>query len=118
MAQLKPDDFCPLIQDKCKKLGCSWYTQIGGANPQTGEAVDEWGCAVTWLPMLLIETSQQSRSTGAAVESFRNEMVKANETNINVLSAAAQMMQERKIINATEVDSDDNDHTHKLGGSK
>ena len=118
MAQLKPDDFCPLIQDKCKKLGCSWYTQIRGNNPQTGEAVDEWGCAVTWLPMLLIETSQQSRSTGAAVESFRNEMVKANETNINVLSAAAQMMQERKIINATEVDSDDNDHTHKLGGSK
>ena len=119
MAQLKQDDFCPLIQDKCKKLGCSWYTQIRGANPQTGEAVDEWGCAVTWLPMLLIETSQQSRSTGAAVESFRNEMVKANETNINVLSAAAQMMQERKIINATEVDTnDDNDHTHKLGGSK
>ena len=68
--------------------------------------------------MLLIENSQQSRGTGAAVESFRNEMVKANETNINVLSAAAQMMQERKIINATEVVDDDNDHTHKLGGSK
>jgi len=28
-------------------------------------------------------------------------------------------MQERKIINATEVDTnDDNDHTHKLGGSQ
>ena len=119
MAQLEPEDFCPLIQDKCKKLGCSWYTQIRGANPQTGEPVDEWGCAVTWLPMLLIETSQQSRSTGAAVESFRNEMVKANENNINVLSAAAQMMQERKIINATDVATkDDNDHTHELGGSQ
>ena len=46
-------------------------------------------------------------------------MVKANETNINVLSAAAQMMQERKIINATDVDTkDDNDHTHELGASK
>ena len=119
MAQLKPGDFCPLIQGPCKGLECSWYTQIIGANPQTGEAVDEWGCAVTWLPMLMIENSQQQRSTGSAVESFRNEMVKANETNINVLSAAAQMMQERKIINATEVDaSDDNDHTHKLGGSQ
>ena len=68
--------------------------------------------------MLMIENSQQQRSTGSAVESFRNEMVKANETNINVLSAAAQMMQERKIINATEVVDDDNDHTHKLGGSQ
>jgi len=30
---------------------------------------------------LLIENAQQSRSTGAAVESFRNEMVKANDLN-------------------------------------
>ena len=120
MAQLKPGDFCPLIQAPCKGLECSWYTQIRGANPQTGEAVDEWGCAVTWLPMLLIENSQQQRGTGAAVESFRNEMVKNNENNINVLSAAAQMLnqaRETKIIKA-DIDVDTNDHTHKLGGSE
>ena len=116
--KLEREHWCPLIGEECMKLKCEWFTQVRGKNPQTGEDVDEWGCAVTWLPMLLIETSQQSRSTGAAVESFRNEMVKANETNINVLSAAAQMMQERKIINATEVVDDDNDHTHKLGGSQ
>jgi hypothetical protein len=62
-------------------------------NPNTGQEVDEWSCAINWLPMMIIENSQQQRSTGAAVESFRNEMVKANETNINVLSAAAQMLQ-------------------------
>lgn len=28
--------------------------------------------------MLLIENSQQQRQTGAAIESFRNEMVKLN----------------------------------------
>ena len=117
--KLEQGKFCPLIGKDCIGLQCSWFTQIRGNHPQTGEEVDEWGCAVTWLPMLMIENSQQQRSTGSAVESFRNEMVKANETNINVLSAAAQMMQERKIINATEVDaSDDNDHTHKLGGSQ
>ena len=44
-----------------------------GRNPQTGESVDEWGCAVTWLPILLIENSQKQRETGAAVETFRNE---------------------------------------------
>lgn len=54
---------------------------VRGKNPQTGEEVDEWNCAVTWLPMLMIENSQQQRQTGAAVESFRNEMVKVNETN-------------------------------------
>ena len=117
--KLEQGKFCPLIGKDCIGLQCSWFTQIRGNHPQTGEPVDEWGCAVTWVPFLLIENSQQQRETGAAVESFRNEMVKANENNINVLSAAAQMMQERKIINATDVDTkDDNDHTHELGGSQ
>jgi hypothetical protein len=35
--------------------------------------------------MLLIENSQQQRQTGAAVESFRNEMVKANESSQQLL---------------------------------
>jgi hypothetical protein len=54
--------------------GCEWYTHIVGANPQTGEQMDKFGCAVTFLPLLLIENSQQQRQTGAAVESFRNEV--------------------------------------------
>lgn len=85
--QIKPANFCPLIQADCKGLGCSWFTQLRGVNPQTGQDVDEWGCAVTWLPMLLIENSQQQRQTGAAVESFRNEMVKANDSSRQVLLA-------------------------------
>ena len=47
-------------------------------NPNTGEPVDEWQCAVNLMPILLIENSQQQRSTSAAVESFRNETVKNN----------------------------------------
>jgi hypothetical protein len=42
------------------------------------------------MPVLLIENSQQQRQTGAAVESFRNEMVKANEASNQVLIAATQ----------------------------
>ena len=38
--------------------------------------------------MLLIENSGQQRQTGAAVESFRNEMVKANENSQKVLLAS------------------------------
>jgi len=50
-------------------------------NPNTGEDVDHWGCAITWMPMLTIENSQQQRQTGSAVESFRNEVVKSNAEN-------------------------------------
>jgi hypothetical protein len=71
---------CPLDDFKpCRQLECAWFMQVRGKNPQTGQEVDEYGCAIAWLPMLTIENSQQQRQTGAAVESFRNEMVKANE---------------------------------------
>lgn len=89
--KIKPGTFCPLIQADCKGLQCSWFTQVRGTNPNSGEEVDEWGCAITWLPMLMIENSGQQRQTGAAVESFRNEMVKAQQTSQQVLLAAAQL---------------------------
>lgn len=73
---------CPLNNfEECKTTSCAWFTKIRGTNKNTGEDLDEWGCAVAWLPVLLIETSSQTRQTGAAVESFRNEMVQANETS-------------------------------------
>lgn len=79
--QIKPGTFCPLLGKDCIALQCAWFTQVRGINPNTGEDVDEWGCAVAWMPVLAIENAQQSRQTGAAVESFRNEMVTNNEVN-------------------------------------
>lgn len=77
--QLDPKANCPLNGfSPCRQLECAWFTKLAGTNPNTGKQVDEWGCAVAWLPVLLIENSQQQRHTGAAVESFRNEMVRAN----------------------------------------
>ena len=81
---------CPLNGfEPCKQLDCAWFLKIRGSNPNTGEEVDEWGCSMAWLPVLMIENSQQQRQTGAAVESFRNEMVKANQVSQQVLIAAA-----------------------------
>ena len=96
--QMKPGDFCPLIKKDCLGIKCSWFTQMRGTNPNTGKDVDEWGCAITWLPVLLVENSQQQRQTGAAVESFRNEMVNANEISQRVLLEAAGEKQTLKVI--------------------
>jgi len=71
--------FCPLIKKDCVGLQCSWMIQLRGSNPQTGEAVDEWDCSIKWLPMLLIENAKEVRQGAAATESFRNEMVRAND---------------------------------------
>ena len=79
--KIEPKANCPLNGfQACKQLECAWFTKLAGTNPNTGQQVDEWGCAVAWLPVLLVENSQQQRHTGAAVESFRNEMVRANES--------------------------------------
>jgi hypothetical protein len=88
--ELKNGNYCPLIKKDCVGLQCSWFTQVRGKDPNTGKEVDEWACAIAWLPVLLIENSQQQRSTGAAVESFRNEMVKANENSQQALLAVAK----------------------------
>jgi len=70
-----------------------------GTNPNTGEQVDEKSCAIAWMPMLMIENSMQQRSTSAAVESFRNEMVQNSEINQQILLAASNKTNERLISN-------------------
>lgn len=83
---------CPLDGfNPCRQLECAWFMKIAGTNPNSGQEVEEWGCAMAWLPILTIENSQQQRQTGAAVESFRNEMVRANEMSNKVLLATAKI---------------------------
>jgi hypothetical protein len=58
---------------------CPKFVNLKLRNPQSGEMVDKFGCVDSFLPMLLLENAQQSRQAGAAINSFRNEVVKANE---------------------------------------
>lgn len=60
------------------KHTCPKFIKIVGTNANTGETIDQWGCADSFVHLLLIENSQMQRQTGAAIESFRNEMVRQN----------------------------------------
>ena len=76
--KIESKDLCPLNGfEKCRQLDCAWFIQLRGTNPNTGEDVDEWGCAMAWQPILAIENSQMQRQTGAAVESLRNQIAMA-----------------------------------------
>ena len=75
MAKPKQGNLCPLIGEDCRELECAWYTKISGTHPQTGEPVDEYGCAVAWIPFLQVDNSKAINQTGAAIESLRNETV-------------------------------------------
>ncbi len=84
--KLKVKDNCPLDNfNPCRKFECGWFIQIRGKHPQTGDEVDEYGCAMALMPMLMIENSRQTSQAGSAIESFRNEMVKQNMTTLSTL---------------------------------
>jgi hypothetical protein len=92
--KLETKNNCPLDNfNPCRQLDCAWFMKIRGNNPNTGQEIDEYGCSVAWLPVLMIENSQQQRQTGAAVESFRNEMVRNNELSQRVLLTAVGITQ-------------------------
>jgi succinyl-CoA synthetase beta subunit len=84
------DLICPFHQKAMHKVchKCPLWVKLRGTNPNTGQEVDNWSCSLGVMPVLMVENSQQQRSTGAAVESFRNEMVKMNEvgTHLNLVS--------------------------------
>ena len=77
--------YCPFWKKTLDKVchTCPLYKQVRGREINTGQEVDSWACSLAWLPTLLIEVAQQSRSGAAATESFRNEVVTLNLAQLN-----------------------------------
>lgn len=86
---------CPLITfdpkhpESCIEHQCAFYTQIMGTHPQTGVQTAEWGCAIAWMPVLMIEAAQQARQAGASVDKLTNEVVREGERTRNHFQALA-----------------------------
>lgn len=89
---------CPMMQSECVKdgairngvlVGCKFWVQIQGKHPQSGETLNHHDCAITWMPILVIENSKTNRETGAAVESFRNQVMDANTQMGSLFAAGA-----------------------------
>ena len=93
--ELEVEFTCPLgseceeIRDN-KIYRCMWYTKMVGLDPNTGEHVDDWSCAISFMPMLQVEMSNTNRSQSAVLESFSNETVKG-QTEFNKLISSKVM---------------------------
>jgi hypothetical protein len=76
---------CPLGSE-CERVvdgvleRCAWYTCLKGKNPQGEDIIDEWGCAIAWLPIMSVEVAQTNRGQTHAIESFRDETLKLAST--------------------------------------
>ena len=101
--KIKAGNYCPLLQKECIGLQCAWITQIRGMDPQTGEDVDEWDCAIKWLPFLLIENTKKNIESGAAVESFRNEVVQRMDKPMPVEQRMMQTIDDSFHINIKNI---------------
>ena len=99
------NDFCPIIKDDCIEHKCKFYIQIMGTDKNTGKEVNQFNCAIAFLPMLLIESASAGRSGAAATESFRNQMVKQNKQQL------ALSMEQLKLGLLTKGEDNGNVHT-------
>ena len=90
--ELEVEFTCPLgseceeIRDN-KIYRCMWYTKVAGLDSNTGDIVDDWSCAISWMPMLQVEMSATNRSQSSALESWRNEQVKGQKEFNKIMSS-------------------------------
>jgi len=86
---------CKSIKDN-KQYRCAWYVKLVGKDPQSQKEYDDWGCAMSWIPVMLTENAQMTRGVQEATETFRNESVKGQAIFNNLLATAT----EQKKLNA------------------
>ena len=80
--KMQPGTFCPIVKDECMQFKCMFWTHMSGKHPQTGELVDEWDCAIKWMPMLMVENTKESIGMSASLDSFRNDVVRGKHDNM------------------------------------
>jgi len=85
----KKRQYCPIMKEICtdgwtKKMGedkdgvrpqCRFWTVIKGKDPQSNKEYEDGDCAIAWMPIIQLETSQKTMGVTAAVEDIRNRIV-------------------------------------------
>ena len=87
------EKLCPLLKSPCIGDQCMFATTVRGTHPQTGEEIDQSGCAVAFLPVLLIENAKASHQTGAALESLRNATANNHDQLISLMCQNAGIIE-------------------------
>ena len=78
---------CRTVKDN-KIYQCHWYIKLVGRDPQSMKEHDEWGCAMAWTPILLVENARTNQGQTEALESFRNEIVEGNNQFLGLINQA------------------------------
>jgi hypothetical protein len=80
-----------LVKVKCLEYECAKYVQIIGTDKNTGKDVSEWKCSDAWLPLLLIDNTQEARISGATMDSLRNHVAETGQALVRVAEASRSL---------------------------
>ena len=100
---------CPLGAD-CERTSedgihrCMWHIHVQGKDPQSEKVIDSSGCAMAFLPILLVENAQTNRGQTQAIESFRNELIKGMHDRINIATMSQRGKIEQPDSTAAKID--------------
>lgn len=51
---------------------CRWWVHLFGKDPQSERILDQFDCAIAWLPTTTVEGAQMTRQATASIDSMRN----------------------------------------------
>ena len=87
---------CPRLSTGKKRFACIEHDckfWIKLTNTTVDGKTEVWDCADAWGPVLQCEIIAKTSQLGAAIESFRNEMVKANQA-ANIMATTMRLQKD------------------------
>ena len=83
---------CPLHKKAMSKVchTCPMWISVRGKNPQTGEDIDDWNCALAWSAILSVQTAKEAHMVSCEVNAMRNETKKAHDEHLTMATIAVQ----------------------------
>ena len=72
------------------KVKCRWWQHVAGKDPQSEKQIDQWDCAIAWMPTIGIEGAQQSRQCGATMDKVTNQVIEVKQA-VSAMSGAIRV---------------------------
>lgn len=98
MSSIPVETFCPYTGDtQCESVAdgkirrCKFYRPWGGANPNTGEPVENWECDIHMNNVIALEMSALLRGNRQAVESMRDETITRQDAFLSLAQQSRRL---------------------------
>jgi hypothetical protein len=92
------------MRGDCVEKKCRFWTHLYGKDPQSDQTIDKFGCAIEFLPVLLVENAQMIRHAAASTDKVANQVFAGNKI---LESARADAQRRIENINTNHQTSSD-----------